>query len=1177
MREIDEAGVSMFGAGSPKSGGSLRSTARHSGDAKAVGGGVAISGVNNGDINLFSAPAPAARSAYRQQVRRIAPRRLLGRDGELAELAAFCTAADERAFAWWQAPAWAGKSALLSWFVLNPPPGVRVVSFFITARFAGQSDRGAFVDAVLEQLAEVVGESLPTFLTDALKEAHLLDLFERAARICRAEGGSLALVVDGLDEDRGVVVGPEAYSIAALLPSDLPEGARVIVAGRPHPPVPSDVPDDHPLRDPRIVRPLRKSRDAQVIRADAERELKRLLHGSPTEQGLLGLVVAAGGGLSGPDLAELTRLPGTDVEEYLYAVSGRTFAARVSQWQPTASPVVYVLAHEELQNTAVRYLGDARLEEYRRRLHAWADGYRDRGWPPGTPGYLLRGYYRLLQSTNDHDRMAVIAADRARHDRMLDVTGGDAGALTEITTIQHVIRDQAAPDLLKLLRLAIARARLTDRNDNVPAELPTVWARLGHTGRAEALARSITSSSRQVSALAGLVVTVAESGDLDRARRLADETETLARTITDPVTQVEALAALATAVKQSGDLGRARQLAETLETFVWAISDPRWHAGALAELATLAARFGDLDRAETIACSITDPSEQAAVLGWLAIPAAKAGDLDRSRRLAEQAEILTRSVLDPYDRSSVLAGLATTAAELGDLDRAHRLAEETETLAQSITDPSQRSWALAGLVTTAAEAGDLDRAETIARSATYPDQQAWALAELAAAVAESGDPDRAETLIRSITDPKSQARALAGLATTVTESGDPDRAETLIRSITDPKSQARALTSLATTAAESGDSDRAHRLAEETETLAQSITDPYQRSWALTELATTVAKLGDLDQARRLTETAEALTGSIANLYQRSLALAELATAAAELADPDRARLLAETAESIARSITDHSGQASMLAELTPTVAKIGDRDRAERLARSITDPGRQVRALAGLATTVAESGDLDRARRLTETAEPLIRAITDSRDQATALGELTAAVVKLGDFDHAEELTRSITVAHERAQALAGLAAAAAKSGDLDRARRLIEEAEPHSRSATDSYDQQAAALTELAVAVAEAGDFDRAETLDRAADELHGYVSASARLVVVMAESGDLDRAETFARSIPGRRDRALALVGLAEFVEPVHARRLVAWALCESLWTISLNAIARIQPDALIAVAHDFPADT
>ena len=43
------------------------------------------------------------------------------------------------------------------------------------------------------------------------------------------------LVVDGLDEDRGVTTGPDAHSIAGLLPADPPAGMRVIVAGRPEP------------------------------------------------------------------------------------------------------------------------------------------------------------------------------------------------------------------------------------------------------------------------------------------------------------------------------------------------------------------------------------------------------------------------------------------------------------------------------------------------------------------------------------------------------------------------------------------------------------------------------------------------------------------------------------------------------------------------------------------------------------------------------------------------------------------------------------------------------------------------------------------------------------------------------------------------------------------------------
>jgi len=102
-----------------------------------------------------------ARSAYLHQVRRVFPGDLVGREAELAELGAFCTRERGLDWMWWQAPAWAGKSALLAWFVLHPPAGVQVVSFFITSRLAGQGTRSAFVDVVLEQLAEVAEEPIP--------------------------------------------------------------------------------------------------------------------------------------------------------------------------------------------------------------------------------------------------------------------------------------------------------------------------------------------------------------------------------------------------------------------------------------------------------------------------------------------------------------------------------------------------------------------------------------------------------------------------------------------------------------------------------------------------------------------------------------------------------------------------------------------------------------------------------------------------------------------------------------------------------------------------------------------------------------------------------------------------------------------------------------------------------
>ncbi|MEV6495536.1 hypothetical protein AB0M20_44005 [Actinoplanes sp. NPDC051633] len=302
-----------------------RAVARNTGDASAKSGGVAISGAINGPVSI--GVRPISRSAYQHQVRRIAPPLLEGRNAELAELERFCTDPGDGPYRWVRAPAWAGKTALMAWFALHPPSGVHVVSFFITARWASQSNRVAFTDVVIEQLAELAGEPMPD-LTDSTRDVWFLELLARGAVVCADRGLRLVLVIDGLDEDSGVTLGPQAHSIAALLPVEPPPGTKIIVAGRERPPLPADVPDGHPLRAAESVWPLASSGRAAVIRQDMLGELKRLLRGEPAELDLLGLVTAAGGGLAAADLAALTGLLEWEVEEHLNTVAGRSFATR---------------------------------------------------------------------------------------------------------------------------------------------------------------------------------------------------------------------------------------------------------------------------------------------------------------------------------------------------------------------------------------------------------------------------------------------------------------------------------------------------------------------------------------------------------------------------------------------------------------------------------------------------------------------------------------------------------------------------------------------------------------------------------------------------------------------------------------------------------------------------------
>lgn len=423
--------------------------------------GVYLQSQVHGDVEIYSLDAPDAavdwrtspvRSRYSSQIKRIAPQMLAGRDRELAELAAFATNDNEPSYLWLRAGAWSGKTALLSWFALHPPAGVQVVSFFVTGRLAGQSDRSAFIDNVMEQLLAMLGQQIPPFLTEVTREAHLLTLLEEAAQACSSRGEHLVLLVDGLDEDRGVHVGPDAHSIAALLPAHPPRGLRIIVADRSNAALPADVPPHHSLRIPGIVRPLNPSTHARVLLAEMERDLNRLL-GEGGNHDLLGLIAAASGGLTVHDLAELTDTPVWVVQDLM---NERSFTKRKGN-----GVSLYFLAHEELNVTALQMLGSTRLAEYRDTLHSWADSYRARKWPEDTPDYLLSSYPRMLHQSADAARLVDCVTDVDRHDRMRQRFGDDAAAIEEVDTAMDAIAASDNGDLVK--RLAVHRAALQRR------------------------------------------------------------------------------------------------------------------------------------------------------------------------------------------------------------------------------------------------------------------------------------------------------------------------------------------------------------------------------------------------------------------------------------------------------------------------------------------------------------------------------------------------------------------------------------------------------------------------------------------------------------------------------------------------------------------------------------------
>lgn len=1103
------------------------------GAASAQGGGVAVSGVVHG--NVF-AGAPV-RSRYEEQVRRIAPQQLLDRDEELAELASFCTAAEVPSrYVWWQAGAWAGKSALMSWFVLNPPVGVRIVSFFVTARLASQADRVAFADNVLEQLAALTGEPIPAYLTAATREAHLLGLLRDVAHLCQDRGERLVLLVDGLDEDTG----PDSYSVAALLPAEPAADMRVVVTGRPNPPIPGDVPDHHPLRDSAILRPLPVSTAAIAVRVDMERDLDRMLTGAEIDQDLLGLVVAAGGGLSGSDLAELTGYPLRHVERKLRTVAGRSFASRRSHWHLGHDQVAYVMGHEELQRAAAAELGEGRLEAYRQRLHEWADGYRLRGWPDVTSEYLLRGYYRLLAGMHDLDRMIAFVTDASRQDRMLDRSGSDAQALDNILETMRVIVASAEPDVAALARVIMHRDRLHDRNTHIPAHLPALWAKLGQFERAEKLA---------------LLAREMYSG-------------------------ADALGALMRVLVSNGRVDRAELIVQSL------VDQPEARAEAAADLVRIIAGASGLESSRRFAGSVTGSKERISALAALTEIEAAAGNSEETCLLVADVRALAVTLLDPDDRDWAVASVVQALAAVAEYDEAERVVRST-----SHWESAPR--AAAALVKSLALAGEQQRADALLTLVNETTAQGTTIAALVRIAAEAGDVERAETLCRDNEDAYLRSEARLYLVQAYLRAHDFSRAREVGATIRDTNLRAEACGALVRALAESGDAEQARELVD-------SI--PDCRPAALTGLAWAMVTAGRLDEAANLAQEAQQATHLVRDVHTKDRSACDLieATTAADghipaaedvitaCIEPERQDRVVSArvrglvrfgdlrgAEHYATTIADLEERSRLLLRIAEAAA-IGDRDRARHLASAIeqllpllSDLYWQCELGGELANVHAMLGDVVRAGLMVAWVEHRLESIEHPNRRTSVLGSLAKVMLQTGDVRRAEEFMRVTDDRFGTERAARVLVETATRLG------REVEQVTAIAKSVVDRdyYDWLTCAYVR---GLAKIGDLDHAERLAEGIES----PDAKAFALTAVATQAETDHAGRLASQVESQaltsaysHERPWLLLELAEAVAPTAATRLIAEAYPLLRWHGPLNTIAKVRPAALPAISDEF----
>ncbi|ONI92320.1 hypothetical protein ALI22I_04465 [Saccharothrix sp. ALI-22-I] len=938
-----------------------------------------------GDVNLQT--GVPVRTRYRFQVKQVAPPELIGREAELAELTTFCTdPSTAGSYLWLRAGPWAGKSALMSWFVLHPPPGVQVVSFFVTASLADQSDRTAFIDNVLEQLLAMLGEDLPPLLTAATRESHLLGLLAQAATLCQERGEHFVLAVDGLDEDRGVDGSPDAHSIAALLPRT---GVRVIVAGRPDPDLPDDVPPDHPLYRSSIVRHLSTSPKARAVRDVMIRELKHLIRGTSTQQDLLGFMTAAAGGLAVRDLAELAATSDWHVEDELRTTAGRSFSRR------PGTPPVYVLAHDQLYSVASEMLGP-RLDHYRERLHIWADSYRVRQWPSDTPRYLVHGYAATLTAIGDVPRALEYVTDPRRHDLVSASTGHDHIVLDEIKAVQRVLLRQQEPDLVALARLAVHRTSLYSRNDWIPAHLPSVWAMVGRLDHAEALLNVIGDLVVRSRALTAAAVEFHRAGEQQRAARLLDEAEDLAKSFNQ-----------------------------------W------WGSWPYAELAEAAMRIKDYERTRRAVDAIKHPEERAEACASLAHVALDDLEHDDASNWYTEAEETLKQVGGRADVTAI-AKVAAAAASLGHSSRATDLADgiltEDSPVAPDIADIADRFLDLPSVDRTVSDhdkakaanalagAGLSDVARAVTATISDVDGQEYSLLDVTRALATL-DLDKAEELARTASDVKYLSARLAAVAVAAGRNGDPSRASRLVDEVDEtleelPQGQWRRFTIMAIAVAKADAG-----AIEEAESMVRSHMLPSEDITGALSVAVALVRRHEIERASHLvTLTEDAARPASTSIDERRLL--RWVQVMADFAEFDRA-------ERLVRSFSTEEVRSAGSSIITEGLAVNGAIDRAEQTLHTIADPRLQRRPRLELIRILLAQAQDNRATQLARTAET-------SNDRAAALTFIATTARKADLLDEVVGVADNIAELEARIKILLSALRAAADLGDRPRVTAL-------------------------------------------------------------------------------------------------------------------------------------------
>ncbi|WP_405775628.1 hypothetical protein [Streptomyces sp. NBC_01538] len=695
----------------------------------------------------------------------------------------------------------------------------------------------------------------------------------------------------------------------------------------------------------------------------------------------------------------------------------------------------------------------------------------------------------MLHAQRDTTRLVELATDTRRHERLWQRSGGHQAALEEIASAFDLLlaSDEQGPavgadgpDLAAALRLAMCRNTLHDKMTEVPSGLLTVWARLGATDKAVALAQSHPDPKARARQLAELAETLLSHGQEGAAHPVLVEAEEAARGVPgdDYHSHVARLFA------RMGDDDRAIALAR-------AITDPEARSWALCEVVEAWTMVERCREATDLAGTIPDLEPQAHALTNVAVALASAG---RHREAAATA----RRIGIPTTRADALVIVA------GSLTQAGCQPDALDLLA-SVSGPEEQVPMLAAMLLSSVEAGWDQQAVNLARRlADVADTTCdlkWAdtaLFEASLGLARASDYTLATEMARRISNLFLRASALADLADYLAHLGEGRsclahmgedgfatriamEAAVAARDVAPFGERVRMLAETARTAACTGQDDLAAALAAEAALAVQESTDHLEATDVYPAVQHLV-EAGQYEQARAMASAELAvenptllkthLVHALATVRQEHLAV-DLTLAMSAPEDRDSAFEVVidvlsrdrrfEPALELVSKITDPARQAKAQGSIAEFIAEASEHQRAADLALTITNQEERANALIRIVDIWAASGEFERALELAS-------MITDPAGQAGAQGSIAEFIAEAGEHQRAADLALTITSQEERANALTYIADVTVRFGEPQLAADLAQAAAAASLGISDP-DRRSRELVALAEALAEAG----------------------------------------------------------------------------------------------------------